>query len=361
MVIITDCEYRSSIAAIYSLVEMKEDFVLVTTDKNKSVPAFHSKYANEKYTLPSGANEYKDALFNLCKKYKRPVILPIGVFTLNILSENIDSFNEVADFCIAKKEILDTVNNKIKIKEIAIKSNVLVPDVTNHDFPLVIKPLCGEKLGLKASERYKIVHNYDEYKEASEHFSKFSAIITEKYIKGNGIGVSVVIGKDKKPYSAFCHKRLSEYPCSGGPSTSLITFKNDALINDTINLLNNAQFQGIAMAEYKESNGSYYLLEVNPRIWGSFPATFKAKSDFLKGYLNASRGIEATVCANYKTNKKVKFLPNIFASVFSYAKNGYTKKFFMTFLDALNIFIPNAVFSVKDPLPSIFDLLRKRR
>ena len=234
-------------------------------------------------------------------------------------------------------------------------------DESTINFPVVVKPLCGEKFGLKASERYKIAESSSELNDAINHYSKLSPVIVEEYVKGDGIGVSIVLGKGGRVYSAFCHKRLSEYPFSGGPSTSLVTFKDNNLIERTVKLLKEAEFEGIAMAEYKEKDGEYYLLEVNPRIWGSFPATFKADSDFIKGYLGASRKENSSFSANYKINKKVKFLPNIFASVVSYAKNRLLKKAFLTLIDALNIFVPNAVFSISDPLPAILDIFRKRR
>ncbi len=361
-VIITDCAYRSSIAAIYSLNKLGESFIGVTTDDKPSPPAFHSKYLNEKVTLP--LKHYKNALLSLCKKYDRPIILPIGVFTMNVISENLSEFAEVADFCVSKKDILDKVNDKSEIKKIAKNLGLTVPelcDESTNKFPVVVKPLCGEKFGLKASERYKIAENFSDLNNAITHYSKFSPIIIEEYVRGDGIGVSVVLGKGGRAYSAFCHKRLSEYPFSGGPSTSLVTFNDDALIEKTVKLLKEAEFEGIAMAEYKEKDGEYYLLEVNPRIWGSFSATFKADSDFLKGYLSASRGESSSFSANYKTNKKVKFMPNIFASVLSYAKNRLFKKAFLTLIDSLNVFVPNAVFSISDPLPAILDIFRKRR
>ena len=76
-VIITDCMYRSAIAA-------------VTTDVAPCPPAFKSRYIGSRFVLSSTA--YAEELFALCSKYDRPTILPMGVFTLNVLSENIEKF-----------------------------------------------------------------------------------------------------------------------------------------------------------------------------------------------------------------------------------------------------------------------------
>ncbi len=351
--------YRSAISAIYSFEKLGEEIVCVTTDKNPLPPSFHSRFIYKKVILPSSKEEYKNALLKLCESLNRPVLFPIGVFTLDIIAENLEDFSKVCDFCVSNKDVLDTLNDKKKAKELAINCGIKVPEIRGLNFPLVIKPLCAEKFGLKASERYKIVRNEKELNNAKETFS-FSECVIEEYIDGDGVGVSVVIGKDGKPYSAFCHKRLSEYPHSGGPSCSLVTFKDEKLIEKSVELLKSVGFVGIAMVEYKCKNDDYYLLEVNPRIWGSFGATFKANSDFVKAYLFAARKNEYNFNPEYKLNKKVKFVPNIFASVVSYFKAGKIKKGFSTLFDAISPFVPNAIFNIKDPLPSLYDLIRRR-
>lgn len=356
----TDCLYRSAIPAIYSLKRLGEEIVAVTTDKHPNPPAFHSRHINERVVLPSNEAEYKDALISLCKKYSMPVILPIGVFTLNIIASNIDEFKKVAYFAVSEKSILDRLNDKKEAKALAVESGLDVPRITSS-FPAVVKPFCGEKFGLKASERYKIVTNENELKSAIEHFSAYDGDpIVEEYIDGDGVGVSVVIGCDGIERSAFCHRRLSEYPSSGGPSSSLVTFKDDAIIEQSVKMLRLAGFVGIAMLEYKLYNGKYFFLEVNPRIWGSFGATYKADSDFLKGYLAGAKGEVYPFSPIYK-QKKIKFLPNILASSLSYMKSGKIKMGFKVLCDGLNPFVPNAIFSITDPLPAIFDLFRKRR
>ncbi len=360
MVIVTDCMYRSSIAVIYSLHKLGEEIVAVTTDNCKNPPAFYSRYPKECLVLPSEEADYLNELKNLCCKYDRPVIFPVGVFTLNVISKHKKELDAVADFAVADTDILDALNDKKQSKEIAKKAFICVPKKCDS-FPMVVKPFCGEKFGLKASERYRIVKNESELNDALSFFSDYdNSPIIEEYIDGYGVGVSVVIGNDGVERSAFCHRRLSEYPACGGPSSCLVTFNDEEIMQKAINMLKLSGFVGIAMVEFKVSNGNYFFLEVNPRIWGSFGATFKADSDFVKAYLSAARGTKYPFAPRYKI-KKIKFVPNIFASVISYAKSNQTKKAFHTLIDALNPFVPNAIFSIFDPIPSIMDIFRKRR
>ena len=360
MVIITDCMYRSAIAAIYTLIKIGEDILAVTTDKAPTPPAFRSKFIKDKFVLSSDSQKYCDELIEVCKKYDRPVILPIGVFTLDIISKNIEKFEKVADFCVSEKSVLNNLNNKNHAKKAAENSGISIP-TDNGSYPKVVKPYCGEKFGLKASERYVIVKNEEELSKSKEHFSKYDANpLVEEYIDGEGVGVSLVIGKDGNALSAFCHKRIYEYPASGGPSSMLRTFYDETIIRKVSELLKTEGFIGIAMAEFKLRVGEYYFLEINPRIWGSFGATYKCNSDFLLAYLAGARGRDYKFSPTYK-NRKIKFVPNIFASVISYLKAGKIKKACGAFFSTINPFIPTAFFSIKDPLPSLYDIFRKRR
>ena len=143
MVIVTDCMYRSAIAAIYTLHELHEEIIAVTVDTHPNPPAFKSKYIKERVVLPAKREEYTNSLVKLCLKYTKPVILPIGVFTLNILSENAAAFKSIADFAVSDKQTLDTINNKKLSKEFATAAGISVPQKTT-DFPMVVKPFCGE-------------------------------------------------------------------------------------------------------------------------------------------------------------------------------------------------------------------------
>ncbi len=352
--------YRSSIAVIHSIHKLGEDIIALTTDKNPNPPAFHSRYPKERFVLPSDEEAYLQQLKAICRKYDRPVIFPVGTFTLNIISSHKKDFEEIADFAVADKDILEKLNDKKQAKMIAKSAELCVPEKSNS-FPVVVKPFCGEKFGLKASERYRIAKNENELADAISYFSSYDeAPIVEEYIDGYGVGVSVVIGKDGLERSAFCHKRISEYPASGGPSSCLAAFKDDDIIQKAVNMLKLSGFVGIAMIEFKVRCGKYYFLEVNPRIWGSFAATCKTNSDFVKGYVSASRGTQYKFAPQYKI-KKLKFIPNIFASVLSYLKCKQIKKALSTLLDAINPFVPNAIFSMSDPIPAILDIFRKRR
>lgn len=119
-----------------------------------------------------------------------------------------------------------------------------------YDFPVVIKPYCGEKLGLKARNRYSIANNESEFEEKYKKMSKYDSnpLIQEKVI-GTGEGINLLLDKESKLVSAVCHRRVREYPITGGPSTSCVSFYDSEKIKKSYKLLASFGFVGMAMVE----------------------------------------------------------------------------------------------------------------
>lgn len=364
MVIVCDCKYRSSITAIRGFSSLGEEVFAVTTSDTPSPPAFKSLKSNKKIVLPADRDTYKKELFALCQSHDRPTIFATGVFTQSILSENAELFSTVADFCVASSQTLSSLNDKMWVKQFAAKCDLSVPKAF-HDrqsvaFPAIVKPHCGEKFGLKPSERYRIVNNATELEKALAFFSPYDTDpIMEEFIRGKGVGASFLLDKNAKARTAFLHRRVLEYPVDGGPSACLETFENSDLTEKARHFLESAGFIGLGMVEFKEAQGNYYVLEVNPRVWGSFPATEKAASNMLKCYLEASRNQALPFEPNYKAGRRVKFSRGVLASVFSNLKKRRFAAAGRALCIFFNPFVRSALFSFKDPLPSICDFFRR--
>ncbi|MBE6928073.1 MAG: ATP-grasp domain-containing protein [Ruminococcaceae bacterium] len=364
MVIVCDCKYRSSIPAIRGFSALGEEIIAVTTTDTPSPPAFKSRRITKKIVLPSDRDLYKTELLALCRSLDRPTIFATGVFTQNILAEHLEEFSSVADFCVASSQTLSNLNDKMWVKQFAAACGLAVPKAFDNaksvTFPAIVKPHCGEKFGLKPSERYRIVHNSEELEKALSFFAPYDADpIMEEFVSGDGVGASFLLGKDKKARTAFLHRRLLEYPVDGGPSACLETFENSDLIHSAKHFLESAGFVGLGMVEFKESQGKYYVLEVNPRVWGSFPATAKASSNILKCYLEASKTEPHPFEPIYRANCRVKFSRGVLAAAVSYVKRKRFAAAFRTLGIFFNPCIKSALFSIKDPLPSISDFFRR--
>ena len=333
-VVITDGKYRSALAAARDLGRAGYRVVVTQTrgDSPKEPPVFLSKFAEGRWIEGAVADpEYPERLLALLEGLKaeggedapKPVLLCVGAGSLQTVAANRTAFEPAADFLVADPEALDALNDKQTVHARAMALDLPVPrefEGEPETWPVVIKPHCGEKQGLKAAERYAVARDAAEFQAKYEKMKAYDPKpIVQERIEGAGSGVSLLLGRDSELLGAICHRRLREYPMSGGPSTCCVTTFDPARIEQAHALLRSFGFVGFAMVEYKGD----CILEVNPRIWGSFPLTVFAGSSLCRSYALAAAG-EAVDCkaADYAVGRKMRFCWNDLAASADLLRHG---------------------------------------
>jgi predicted ATP-grasp superfamily ATP-dependent carboligase len=133
--------------------------------------------------------------------------------------------------------------------------------------------------------------------------------VVQQYVSGVGIGVSMLFNHGKLR-AKFSHKRLVEKAVTGGPSTLRIGVVNPVLEEYAQKLLESVEFHGVAMVEFKynENTGQGWLIEVNPRFWGSLGLAIQSGVDFpLLLYRMATEG-DVSPVVEYRTGLVVKWI-----------------------------------------------------
>lgn len=298
-VIVTDGKYRSAVAAVRSFGAAGNTVIVIQSGAERT-PAAVSKYAHASVTLDlsTKASEYSEALFAAIEAIaadagERPCVFPVGADTIDVMSRSAEHFSEICDFLLPSPEALDAANDKARVAKTAEKLGVPTPpeyDCTGGalppEYPVIIKPRCGEKFGLSAANRYISAENDTEFKTAYERMASYDpSPVVQKRISGDGVGISLVTDRTGATASFICHKRIREYPISGGPSSCCESIYDEKKLRQAERLLSELGYQGIAMVEFKGE----YLLEINPRIWGSYPLTNVCGSDFAESYLRAAQ------------------------------------------------------------------------
>ena len=226
--IVTDGKYRSSIAAVRALHRAGYQVIVTQTRADvHAVPAVAASRCCAVFRWIDGAaadDSYADRLAALLETYDRPVLFCVGAVTLNTVAAQRERFARVADFLIAPRPVLDALNDKETVHARAQSLGIPVPrqydGVPPERYPVVIKPHCGEKFGLKAADRYAVADTPEAYAQILARMQRYDpAPIVQDRITGPGIGVSLLLGRDGCLICALCHRRIREYPVTGGPST----------------------------------------------------------------------------------------------------------------------------------------------
>ena len=363
LALVTDAHFRMSVSLIRDLGEMGVFVVCAEYEKYAdNAVGFASRFCKEKIKLDQNdvLNSIKSACDGLLRKYgEKPALFCIGAKTLCAVANS--DIGDHAYALLPKMGDLDFLNDKQRVAELAESLSVLTPrsfeissinDFEDLEYPLVIKPHCGEKFGLVAADRYKIAKNAKEASEAYAHFMDLTAEppVVQQFIKGYGYGCSVV-AKDGKVLAHIGHKRIREYPTSGGPSSCADTVCDDDMLSSVKKICEHLSFSGVAMFEFKESSdGKKYLLEVNPRVWGTYPLTRASKSNFAKIWYFASLGREDVEYLPPQSCRMI-YYPADIASVLGYIRKKDFRRVFGVIHDLFSKKKVNGLFDKNDKGP----------
>lgn len=170
-----------------------------------------------------------------------------------------------------------------------VESMMELEEISNTiEYPVVVKPRCkttwnrGRPVMLKVTSRNYVSNKNDLINISGDIFKKSGKMpLIQEYIYGEGYGVEVLCNHGE-PRAIFMHKRLREYPITGGASTLRESVYNEKMKNIGLKLMEALNWHGVAMVEFKldEKDGEPKLMEVNGRFWGSLPLSIASGVDF---------------------------------------------------------------------------------
>ncbi|MBV8149669.1 MAG: ATP-grasp domain-containing protein [Candidatus Eremiobacteraeota bacterium] len=117
---------------------------------------------------------------------------------------------------------------------------------------------------------------------ASNAGTAIDEYVAQEYIEGrNGFGYFALF-QDGREAAYFMHERLVQYPQDGGPSVVARSIRDERLRILGKELLTSLHWHGPAMVEFKRSDrdGELYLMEINPKLWGSLDLAIAAGCNF---------------------------------------------------------------------------------
>lgn len=373
--IVTDVRYRMSLPVIRSLGRCGIE--VISTERRGSKPeaalGFYSKYSTQNEFLTDQSESVDGFIADLSSLSEdfgeKPVIIPVGITTILTLCEKREEVLEFADVALPPYDSIELANDKSRLIPFAESVGIPVPETTflkdgesietlaeRISYPSVIKLPTGEMLGLPPEKRYAIVKDRQEFIKKYTEFSAYGGdILVQQYITGDGYGVSAVFDKNSKPLEVFCHKRLREYPATGGPSCFCESVFNKELAEYALKLLSALRWEGVAMVEFKGSpETGFYLMEINPRFWGSSALAPNSGCNMAHALYRAACGETAEgeyiPAPNYKVGHRMRFLIQDLLAFPAYLKSSKNKlSFALSFLfGLLNPKISDGVLDVRD-------------
>lgn len=297
--LVLDGNQRASLAAVRSL-GAKGLWVAVG---ESSVPSMagNSKFSKRSFAYPNPVDcprRFFDALLQTINEYGITFLLPITEATTYVVLRYRDELPSSVTLPFPSETSVEQLANKNQLFKFASEQRIPIPPTVYcqtrqdglaeleqwNEFPVVLKPFKSKILQADGivSTRVLIAKTIEDAMQLlkSNDFFDFPFTI-QSFIEGRGQGVFALFNHGR-PICYFSHRRLREKPPGGGVSVlSESVPLDDQLRTSAEKLLVGANWHGVAMVEFRVApSGTGYLMEVNPRFWGSLQLAIDSGIDF---------------------------------------------------------------------------------
>ncbi|WP_406661216.1 ATP-grasp domain-containing protein [Methanolobus sp. ZRKC3] len=369
-VLVTSAHSAKSLVVTRSLGRNGID--VTTSDYTKLAPTYYSKYSKDHFVYPhpiENSESFINCILKNVKKNNYEALIPVNSEETYLIAKYKHKFTPYLKVPLHDYDSIMRANDKGELLKIAEDIDIPIPKTYNLNNMSEIKQV-AEKLNYPAVIKLKntkssiglsYVHSKEEFISkyvetvSNFHLSASNLPIVQEYIPGDGYGVSALFNCGD-PRAIFTHKRLREYPSSGGPSTCRISTEHKEMEKIAVKILKYLNWHGVAMVEFKldSRTNKPYVIEINPRFWGSVNQAVAAGVDF--PYLLYQMAVDGDVkpVFNYKMGVKTRFLINDFRSLSDILKNEPNK--IPTLMSFSHFFGKNLYYdtlSFDDPIPGM--------
>jgi len=297
-VLVTDGEQRSALAAVRSLGRAG---MRVAVAGQHPCLAGISRWCAVRIACPSAAEDrrrFVACVSRAADKHDVRLILPASDASVLALSEERARLPAGCALPFPEHEAVVRAMDRLALLRLASSLGVAFPrtwHVQAKDVPLpaVVKARRGVFDDKGAWQRLApiIVRTPEELSGA---WSQFSARgmdpLIQEYVPGEGWGLFALCDGGK-PLAAFAHRRIREKPPDGGVSVLRESVAiEEGPARQALALLKALEWTGLAMVEFRRDvrqpaggraeDGSFKLMEINPRIWGSVQLAIDCGVDF---------------------------------------------------------------------------------
>jgi predicted ATP-grasp superfamily ATP-dependent carboligase len=368
-VFITDGHWRKTLAAVRAL---GKERLRVTVGESTAISvAGFSKYCCNRIVYPSvlaTPGLFVSYLYDRLSRHAVRMLLPMEEETVLLFSHHRNRFSRLTYLPIPSTEKLEAARDKAHALTIAKQLGIPVPktwlinDLSEIDrikeilpFPVVIKPRIGSgAVGVVYSGNKEVFKR--QYLSIHRRFP-FPMVQETIPREGPGYGASFLMDEATRVKAVFVHKRLREYPVSGGASTLRVSVRHDEIREMALSLLKALEWYGVAMVEFKVDprDGRPKLMEINPRFWGSLALAIHAGVNF--PYLLYRMALKENFkpVETYRLDVKCRWLlpGDMLHFIFNPRRSRLMSHFFR--FRAENMYYD--ILSLKDPMPSIMKML----
>jgi predicted ATP-grasp superfamily ATP-dependent carboligase len=324
-----------------------------------------SRYTTRTYEVDEQIEEeFIRQLLALLKSLSFDVLIPVGYPVTEFVARHASEIGQFVHLMCPPRIVCEMAGDKLQMSQVAESLHIPTPrtyQIKSHDdlkslgqdlrFPLVIKGRheSGKGIVAYATDSSKLMRNYEALCQRFNLNSPEEYPILQEYIPGWGCGFFALYQHGVLKRS-FMHRRIREYPVSGGASCCAESFFDEDLMALGRQLLDQLRWHGVAMVEFRfdTRTNRFTLIEVNAKFWGSLELSLKAGADFVGDYVRGALGEQLEFSQSFK---KIRFQWPFDGDLLHAVENPRARGSVMR--DFFNPLVSKG-FHWTDPLPTLF-------
>jgi predicted ATP-grasp superfamily ATP-dependent carboligase len=296
-VLVTDCGRGAAVSIIRSLGRC--GWQVVAADSDPRSLGYRSRYATHRLVYPTPAaspQQFVEAIAEAVERYQVDLIIPVTDSTILPLSEARKTLEGKCQLALPQADALEATTNKMKTVQLAERLGVPVPatklvhtaeeaerQADTFDWPIVLKPMMSRVYRDRTAIESFTVGYADTPARLVQMVRALEGrcgVLLQQYVAGRGVGVDLLLDNGR-PLAAFQHRRVREYPFTGGVSACCESTDLDPQLYEyAVRLMGALTWTGLAMVEFKMGTAGPMLMEINGRVWGSLPLAIQSGVDF---------------------------------------------------------------------------------
>ena len=300
-VLVTDGDYKHTLGIVRQL-GSKADVYVASTRRMSLGGVSRLAHANLRCPSIYDSPAFTDWLDRAIARYRIDQVIPVGYAACALLAEKQGRWLPATRIVLPPPALMRRALDKRETNLLAVQIGVPAPRsvqpgsidevgacATLIGYPLVIKsPLEGVSDVVYVDGPSSLLGTYEKW--LARHAGDAELPLLQQRIVGDGFGVFATYQNGRCRRIA-AHRRIREYPVDGGPSSCAEVFDDPVLLELGRRMLDALDWHGVAMVEFKRhTDGRYYLMEINPKFWGSLDLALAAGCDFPGDLLAIGRG-----------------------------------------------------------------------
>ena len=364
--IVTNAKSRIAYNVVKSLGQkginvISSDFVPISM-------SFASRYSKGHFLYPSpfaqDNEKFIDCIIENISRFKAKVLIPVYEETF-LVAKYKERLSGLVGMVVPDYDKILLAHNKDRWENVAQEMKICVPESFDPaeiqktpaiagelPYPLFIKPKQGGGgwgMTLVSSQ-----------KELEQHISQESycgrswdRFYLQRKIEGETHCVAMLFNKGGLR-AKVAYKQLREYPLKNGQATLRISIDSPRAESDLQRFLEHIRWHGICQADFivESATGTPYLIDINPRFWGSLAQGIAAGVDFPYMYYRIALDGDVAPVHGFKKGVMSRWVGGDLRAFFPLMKESTNKTEFLN-----NYFFPGVgkIFkddiSLRDPLP----------